>query len=88
MLTQYIRAAMSRAKYEILPDDAVSRAERTRTLRRLGFTEPRSGGKHQYMRRGRDTVRIPNPHRGDIGRDLLARVLRQAGMAKRAWERL
>jgi hypothetical protein len=31
---------------------------------------------------------IPNPHRGDIGRDLLARILRQAGISREEWEKL
>jgi phosphoenolpyruvate carboxylase len=34
------------------------------------------------------TVRIPNPHQGDISRDLLARILRQAGIEKSDWEKL
>jgi hypothetical protein len=34
------------------------------------------------------TVRIPNPHRGDIGTELLGRILRQAGIARATWERL
>jgi predicted RNA binding protein YcfA (HicA-like mRNA interferase family) len=31
---------------------------------------------------------IPNPHRGDIGRGLLARILRQAGIEREIWEQL
>jgi hypothetical protein len=31
---------------------------------------------------------IPNPHRGLIGRNLLAIILREAGITKEAWERL
>lgn len=38
------------------------------------------------MRRVDLVLTIPNPHRGDIGRDLLARILRQAGISKHAWE--
>ena len=38
------------------------------------------------MLRGDRTVFIPNPHGGDIGRELLARVLRQAGVARDEWE--
>ena len=34
------------------------------------------------------TLTIPNPHRGDIGRDLLKRVLDQAGISRDEWERL
>jgi len=34
------------------------------------------------------TIRIPNPHQGDIGRDLLTRILRQAGISSEEWEHL
>jgi hypothetical protein len=34
------------------------------------------------------TVRIPNPHRGDIGVVLLTRILRQAGITRDEWERV
>jgi predicted RNA binding protein YcfA (HicA-like mRNA interferase family) len=55
-------------------------------LRKLGFTGPFSGGRHEFMRRADLVLTIPNPHRGDIGRDLLARILRQAGISKSVWE--
>ena len=57
-------------------------------LRALGFESPVSGGDHQYMKgRGRK-LRIPNPHTEDIGRGLLVRILRQAGIAREEWETL
>jgi len=34
------------------------------------------------------TLRVPNPHQGDIGKELLTRVLRQAGISKDDWEKL
>jgi len=40
------------------------------------------------MRRGDVTVRIPNPHHGDIGKDLLSRVLKQARVSREEWEAL
>ena len=40
------------------------------------------------MVRGETTIRIPNPHQADIGRELLARILRQAGINKEEWEEL
>lgn len=61
------------------------RRELIRRLRRLGFEGPFSGGKHQLMVRGARTVRIPNPHRGDIGVELLARILRQADVKPEEW---
>jgi predicted RNA binding protein YcfA (HicA-like mRNA interferase family) len=64
----------------------ISRRELIRTFRLLGFEGPYSGGKHQFMVRNETTIRIPNPHQGDIGRDLLVRVLRQAGITREEWE--
>jgi hypothetical protein len=40
------------------------------------------------MVKGSITVYIPNPHQGDIGRELLARILRQAQIDKQEWEKL
>jgi hypothetical protein len=34
------------------------------------------------------TIWIPNPHQGDIGRELLSRLLRQAHIGREAWEKL
>ena len=34
------------------------------------------------------TIRIPNPHQTDIGRELLLRILRQAGISRDDWEKL
>ena len=39
------------------------------------------------MIRGDVTLRIPNLHQSDIGRDLLARILRQAGIDRETWEK-
>jgi len=66
----------------------ISRQRLFRYLRQLGFDGPYSGGNHQYMVRDDVTVWIPNPHRGDIGGELLARVLRQAGISRNEWEAL
>jgi predicted RNA binding protein YcfA (HicA-like mRNA interferase family) len=57
-------------------------------LKRLGFHGPYAGGKHQYLVKGELRLYIPNPHDGEIGRDLLARILRQAGIDRNYWERL
>lgn len=43
-------------------------------LQQLGFSRPFSRGKHQHMKRGDVTLIIPNPHQGDIGRELFARI--------------
>ena len=57
-------------------------------LKRLGFSGPFSGGKHQFMIRDDLVLHIPNPHEGDIGRELLARILKQADIIKQEWEKL
>jgi len=70
------------------PFGPVKRRDLVRHFRQLGFEGPYSGGKHQFMVRGETTIRIPNPHQADIGSELLARILRQAGIDREAWERL
>lgn len=67
---------------------SISRKDLIRCLRQLGFDGPYSGGKHQFMLKGDLTLRIPNPHQGDIGKELSARLLRQAGIDKDEWEQL
>jgi predicted RNA binding protein YcfA (HicA-like mRNA interferase family) len=64
----------------------ISRRSLIASLRQLGFVGPFSGGRHQFMRRGDVTVWVPNPHQGDIGRNLLSRILRQAGISRDEWE--
>ena len=66
----------------------ISRRELIQSLRRLGFAGPFSGGKHQFMIRGDFTIRVPNPHHGDISKGLLSRILRQAGVSREDWESL
>lgn len=63
----------------------ISRRDLIRTLRQIGFEGPFSGGKHQFMVRDDVVVTIPNPHGGDIGIDLLSRILRQAGVTRAEW---
>lgn len=59
-----------------------------RSLRQTGFDGPYSGGKHQFMVKEHLRLRIPNPHRGEIGRNLLRAILREAGISLEEWERL
>lgn len=70
------------------PFGPVSRRMLIRSLRQLGFTGPYAGGAHEYMERGTTKLPLPNPHTGDISRGLLARILREAGISREAWERL
>jgi hypothetical protein len=48
----------------------VSRREFVQRLRSLGFEGPYSGGRHEFMLRGDRRLILPNPHRGNISRDL------------------
>jgi predicted RNA binding protein YcfA (HicA-like mRNA interferase family) len=66
----------------------IKRADLIRCLKKAGFDGPYSGGKHQLMIKGNRTLRVPNPHRGDVGKELLLRLLRQAGIIRDDWERL
>jgi hypothetical protein len=34
------------------------------------------------------TITIPNPHQGEIGKELLTRILRQAKISKEEWEKI
>jgi predicted RNA binding protein YcfA (HicA-like mRNA interferase family) len=63
-----------------------SRSEFIRKLRALGYDGPYPAGKHQYMARvGHATVRVPNPHAGDISVGLLSHILKSAGISREEW---
>lgn len=70
------------------PFGPITRTMLIRGLRSFGFEGPYPGGKHMLMQRESITVRIPNPHRGDISVDLLSRILRQAGISREEWEKV
>ena len=70
------------------PFGPMKRRDLIRHFKQLGFEGPYSGGKHEFMVGGDVTIRVPNPHHGDIGMELLARILRQAGIDKDEWETL
>ncbi|MHB1326178.1 MAG: type II toxin-antitoxin system HicA family toxin [Thermoleophilia bacterium] len=70
------------------PFGATKRKDLVRFLKQLGFEGPYSGGKHQFMIKGDVTLRIPNPHQSDIGKELLARILRQARIERSEWENM
>ena len=65
---------------------AISRKELIRKFRALGYTGPFSGGKHQFMVKGRQKIRILNPHMNDVGVGLLREILRQAGISFSDWD--
>lgn len=70
------------------PLNPIKRRNFIRRLKKLGFAGPYSGGKHQYMVKDQIKLAIPNPHQGDIGPDLLARILRQADISREEWDAL
>lgn len=41
-----------------------------------------------FMVKGEIVLRIPNPHRSDIGKELLSRILKQAKIERETWEKL
>ena len=64
----------------------VTRQELIRRLRRLGWSGPYTGGKHQHMVNRNVQLTIPNPHRKkDIGVQLLKLVLDEAGISREEW---
>lgn len=64
----------------------IKRRKLIEALRKLGFTGPFSGGKHHFMVKDSFRLRIPNPHRQDIGKALLRQILREAGIDRETWE--
>ncbi len=70
------------------PFGPIKRKDLIRYLRQLGFDGPFARGKHQHMKKEDITLTIPNPHQGDIGKDLLARILKQANVSRDDWDRL
>jgi predicted RNA binding protein YcfA (HicA-like mRNA interferase family) len=70
------------------PYGPTKRRDLIATLRKLGFTGPYPGGKHQRMERGDQNVPVPNPHEGDLSVGGLARLLKLIGVTRDEWERL
>ena len=67
---------------------AIKQKELIRFLRKLDFIGPYSGGKHQFMVKGDLRIRIPNPHKKDIGKNMLKLILKEAAISKETWEKL
>jgi len=66
----------------------IKRKDLIRALKEAGFDGPLAGGKHEFMIKGNLRLTIPNPHQGEIGKDLLSRILKQAGISRDEWEKL
>jgi predicted RNA binding protein YcfA (HicA-like mRNA interferase family) len=65
---------------------ALSRKDLIRKFKTLGYSGPFSGGKHQFMIKGSQKIRIPNPHISDISASLIKEILRQAGISSQEWD--
>jgi len=65
---------------------ALSRKDLIRKFMALGYSGPFSGGKHQFMIKGSQKIRIPNPHVSDISASLVKEILRQAGISSQEWD--
>ncbi len=63
----------------------VSRRVLIERLTALDWAGPFSAANHHFMTKGKRKLRIPNPHEGDIGVDLLAAILKQAGVTRDEW---
>ena len=70
------------------PFGAIKRRDLVRCLRTLGFEGPYVGGRHEYMVKDTLKLFIPNPHKGEISKSLLAKILRQAEIDRDEWENL
>ncbi len=67
----------------------ISRKELIGKFRALGYSGPFSGGKHQFMIKGKKKIRIPNPHgSGNIHISLFKEILRQAGISSNEWNKI
>jgi predicted RNA binding protein YcfA (HicA-like mRNA interferase family) len=66
----------------------IKRKDLVKVLRRAGFDGPFAGGKHEFLIKEELRLVLPNPHQGEISKDLLTRILRQAKLSREEWERL
>jgi predicted RNA binding protein YcfA (HicA-like mRNA interferase family) len=66
----------------------ISTKKLIQNLRLFGFIGPYSGGRHMFMMKGNLKLRVPNPHKGDISKNLLSEILRQAGISPGEWKKL
>ena len=64
----------------------VTRHDLIKRFKKLGWDGPRRGSNHDFMVKGTQKLRIPNPHRrSDIGVSLLDTILKQAGVSRDEW---
>lgn len=70
------------------PFKPVKRKDLIKALKQAGFEGPYAGGRHEFLVKGQLRLILPNPHLGEISKDLLARILRQANLTREEWEKL
>jgi predicted RNA binding protein YcfA (HicA-like mRNA interferase family) len=70
------------------PFKPVKRKDLIKVLRAAGFEGPYAGGRHEFLVKGQLRLILPNPHQGEISKDLLARILRPANLTREEWEKL
>jgi predicted RNA binding protein YcfA (HicA-like mRNA interferase family) len=70
------------------PFKPIKRKELIKVLKQAGFEGPHTGGRHEFLIKGEIRLILPNPHQSEISKDLLARILRQANLAREEWEKL
>lgn len=66
----------------------IKRSDLIYYLKEAGFSGPFPGGKHQHLVKDSLRVRIPNLHKQDTSKQLLAEILKQAGISRNEWEGL
>lgn len=59
----------------------VSRKILIQKLRKLGFCGPISATRHEYMKRNREKIFIPNPHGKDIGLPIIKKIISQLNIS-------
>jgi predicted RNA binding protein YcfA (HicA-like mRNA interferase family) len=70
------------------PFGPIKRKDLIKALKQAGFEGPFVGGKHEFLVKGELRLVVPNPHQSEIGKELLARILRQANLSRVGWEKL
>jgi predicted RNA binding protein YcfA (HicA-like mRNA interferase family) len=66
----------------------IRRKELIRAMKQAGFEGPHAGGKHEFLVKGNLRLTLPNPHIREISKELLSRILKQAGISHEEWENL
>lgn len=64
------------------------RKDLIKALKKAGFEGPFAGGKHEFLVKGELRLVLPNPHQSEISKDLLARILKQANISRKNWEKI